>query len=93
MKIENLTDMLCEQDGGVLTITFDRPERRNAMTTVMLAELIYIVEQCREDPNVRAVVIRGAGKGFCPGDELRGMGELPENFAFHPKNKHIHKKY
>lgn len=90
MKIENLTDMLCEQEGGVLTVTFDRPERRNAMTTVMLAELIYIIEQCQEDPTVRAVVIRGAGKGFCPGDELRGMGKLPEDFAFHPKSPVTH---
>ena len=90
MNIENLTDMVCDQEGGVLTVTFDRPERRNAMTTVMLAELIYILEQCEEDPTVRAVVIRGAGKGFCPGDELRGMGKLPEDFGFLPKNPVTH---
>ena len=72
MKFDNPTDLVCEQEGGVLTLTFDRPERRNALITVILAELIYILEQCRGDDSVRAVAIRGAGKGFCPGDELRG---------------------
>jgi 2-(1,2-epoxy-1,2-dihydrophenyl)acetyl-CoA isomerase len=37
------------------------------------------------DESVRVVVIRGAGKGFCPGDELRGMGELPDGFTFRPE--------
>jgi len=90
MNFDNLTDLICEQQGGVLTITFDRPERRNALTTVMLAELIYILEQSQDDPSVRTIVIRGAGKGFCPGDELRGMGILPEDFPWTPRSPVTH---
>ena len=72
-------------DAGVATLALNRPERRNAMTTVMLAELIYALERCRDDTAVRVVVIRGEGKGFCPGDELRGMGDLPAGFAYAPE--------
>lgn len=72
-------------DAGVATLALNRPERRNAITTVMLAELIHALEHCRDDPAVRVVVIRGEGKGFCPGDELRGMGNLPEGFGYTPE--------
>jgi 2-(1,2-epoxy-1,2-dihydrophenyl)acetyl-CoA isomerase len=79
-----------QQDGQVVTLTLNRPERRNAITTTMLAELIWCTEACASDDDVRAVVIRGAGKGFCPGDELRGMGELPPGFPFQPASAVSH---
>lgn len=69
---------------GVLTLALNRPERRNAITTVMLAELLWCLEQARDDAAVRVVVLRGNGKGFCPGDELRGMGDLPADFEPRP---------
>jgi 2-(1,2-epoxy-1,2-dihydrophenyl)acetyl-CoA isomerase len=81
---EALAEIVWEQDGAVVTLVLNRPERRNAITTTMLAELLWCVERCASDDAIRAVVIRGAGKGFCPGDELRGMGELPAEFAFKP---------
>jgi 2-(1,2-epoxy-1,2-dihydrophenyl)acetyl-CoA isomerase len=81
---QDMGEVLWERDGGVVTLVLNRPERRNAITTTMLAELLWSAEACAADESVRAVVIRGAGKGFCPGDELRGMGELPEGFAFRP---------
>ncbi len=70
---------------GVATLALNRPERRNAITTVMLAELLYALEHCRDNPAVRVVVLRGEGKGFCPGDELRGMGQLPDGFGYTPE--------
>ena len=78
--------------GPVATITLNRPERRNAITAEMLAAMIWAVEQAGEDDEVRVLVLRGAGKGFCPGDELRGMGELAENFPYRPtkyENSHL----
>lgn len=71
-------------DNGVLSLALNRPERRNAITTVMLAELEYALEQARDDAAVRVVVLRGIGAGFCSGDELRGMGPLPDDFARRP---------
>ena len=65
---------------GVLTLTLDRPARRNALSTVTMAELIHLIGRAREDASVRVLVLRGAGKGFCPGDDLSGMGKLPDDF-------------
>ena len=79
-----LSEVAWSRDGGVVTLTLNRPERRNAITSTMLAELLCAVEACAADETVRVVVIRGAGKGFCPGDELRGMGDLPVDFPFRP---------
>jgi 2-(1,2-epoxy-1,2-dihydrophenyl)acetyl-CoA isomerase len=90
MTDRTLSELQWQFDDGVATLILNRPERRNAMTTVMLAELIYALEQCEADPKVRAVVLRGAGKGFCAGDELRGMGSLPDDFAFTPKREVSH---
>lgn len=81
---EGMSELLWSQDSGVATLTLNRPERRNAITRTMLAELLFAVEACALDEAVRVVVVRGAGKGFCPGDELRGMGELPPDFAYSP---------
>lgn len=86
MREEETTDSVLEIDrsGGVLTMTLNRPERRNAITTVMLAEMIHCLEQAQSNPDVRVVVLRGAGAGFCPGDDLRGMGPLPDDFPRMP---------
>lgn len=81
---ESLSELLWSLDSGVATLTLNRPERRNAITRTMLAELLFALEAYQEDEGVRVVVIRGAGKGFCPGDELRGMGELPPGFVHTP---------
>lgn len=81
---EGMTELLWSQDLGVATLTLNRPDRRNAITRTMLAELLFAVEACAIDEAVRVVVIRGAGKGFCPGDELRGMGDLPPGFVHAP---------
>jgi len=79
-----MQEVLWQRDGAIVRLTLNRPERRNAMTTTMLAELLWAVEACSADESVRVVVIAGAGNGFCPGDELRGMGVLPEGFGFRP---------
>src|SRR3954462_2546994 len=57
------------RDGGVLTITLNRPEAYNAFTTSMHQALRAALEEAAAD-EVRAVVITGAGKGFCAGQDL-----------------------
>jgi 2-(1,2-epoxy-1,2-dihydrophenyl)acetyl-CoA isomerase len=57
-------------DGGVITITLQRPDKLNALTGVMSDELVEAFTQAREDPEVRAVVVTGAGRGFCAGQDL-----------------------
>lgn len=76
-SIDDLNEVIHEFQAGVTTLTLNRPDKRNAITGHMLAELIFALEHTEADPEVRVVIIRGAGKGFCPGDDLGGMGQAP----------------
>jgi 2-(1,2-epoxy-1,2-dihydrophenyl)acetyl-CoA isomerase len=68
-----------EEQDGVATITLNRPERMNAFTDVMLREWAQALEDARLDRDVRAVILTGAGRGFCAGADLRGgIGIAPE---------------
>ncbi|MEA2445412.1 MAG: hypothetical protein QOJ12_2704 [Thermoleophilales bacterium] len=55
---------------GVLLVTLNRPERLNAMTFGTFDELIEVCAEVRTDPDVRVVVLTGAGRGFCSGLDL-----------------------
>jgi enoyl-CoA hydratase/carnithine racemase len=68
-------EISCELDGHVLTITLDRPERLNAYTPVMHEELIQAFDRADADDAVRAVIVTGAGRGFCAGADLERGGE------------------
>ncbi len=57
-------------DDGVATLTIDRPERKNAMTQAMWAELAVLLRDVTNDPAVRAVVLTGAGPDFCAGADI-----------------------
>ena len=72
------SECLYSVDGGVATITLNRPHRRNAISIGMLAELTAHLLDAERDPAVRVAVITGAGKGFCAGldikDAMAGTG-------------------
>ena len=59
----------------VLTITLNRPDRLNAFTARMGAELIEAFDRADADDDVRAVIVTGAGRGFCAGADLGGGGD------------------
>src|SRR5919198_1510441 len=59
----------------VLTITLDRPDRLNAFTDTMRGELIEAFDRADADDDVRAIVVTGAGRGFCAGADLSGGGD------------------
>lgn len=63
-----------EIDDQVLTITLNRPDRLNAYTATMAEELIEAFDQADADDGVRAVVLTGAGRGFCAGADLKSGG-------------------
>jgi len=66
--------ILCEQSGGVATITLNRPERLNAFTGIMGRELHEAFRDLDDDDGVRAIIVTGAGRGFCAGADLSGGG-------------------
>lgn len=71
MEYQNI---LYAVDEGVLTITFNRPDRLNAMNPAMRGEFIAALDRADADDAVRAIVITGSGKGFCAGaDVSRGV--------------------
>ena len=69
-------EVLTERDGAVLTITLNRPDVFNAFNAALHAALHAALEDAA-DPTVRAVVITGAGRGFCAGQDLKEFQEAP----------------
>jgi trans-feruloyl-CoA hydratase/vanillin synthase len=62
--------LLADHQDGILTITLNRPDRRNAMDVAMTLEMDALLDAVALDPLVRVVVLRGAGAGFCGGMDL-----------------------
>jgi len=62
--------LLVEQDGAVLTIIMNRPEKLNAFNDAMLLEMVDVVETAAQDDVIRCVVITGAGRAFGSGQDL-----------------------
>lgn len=59
-----------EHDGHVLTVTLDRPERLNALNEELTGALLGLLSEARDDDGVRALVLTGAGRGFCAGADV-----------------------
>ena len=66
-----MSEVLFECDGGVATLTLNRPERRNTISQSMLAELSARLVECEDDRNVRVIIMTGAGKTFCAGLDMQ----------------------
>lgn len=64
---------------GVRTITLNDPDRMNALSTELVAELIRAVTEAEADPSISAIVITGAGRGFCAGAVLGDLDALADH--------------
>ena len=67
-------EIVYEKNNGVAAITFNRPERLNALTQLMRVEILDAITDASKDDDIRVVVFKGAGKGFCC---AAGAGALP----------------
>lgn len=65
--------VLTERDGHLLVVTLNRPERQNAINGEMLVRMLDAFVEAAEDPDVRALVLTGAGGNFCSGADLKEM--------------------
>jgi isohexenylglutaconyl-CoA hydratase len=65
--------LLLNLEAGVLTVSLNRPDSRNAMSLAMVTDLRATLNAVRHDPNVRAIVLRGAGGHFCAGGDIKDM--------------------
>jgi 2-(1,2-epoxy-1,2-dihydrophenyl)acetyl-CoA isomerase len=89
-----MSEVLTGRDGAVLTITLNRPEVFNAFNAALHAALHAALEEAAA-PEVRAVVITGAGRGFCSGQDLKEFQEMPDSIqerlerTYHPNIRAI----
>jgi isohexenylglutaconyl-CoA hydratase len=65
--------LLTRIDAGVVHVTLNRPERRNALSTQMIDDLIAVFGAAASDAELRAIVLRGAGGSFCAGADIKDM--------------------
>src|SRR4051812_40321271 len=71
----SFSEIRLDVEDHVATITLNRPDRLNAFTAVMGRELIEAFDATDADDDVRAVIVTGAGRGFCAGADLGGGGD------------------
>jgi enoyl-CoA hydratase len=75
-ELTGLVEISSPRD-GVTQLTLNRPERLNALTYELVEELHAALDGVHADPDCRAVVLTGAGRGFCAGLDLTGFGQIP----------------
>jgi enoyl-CoA hydratase len=74
--------LLTERDGGVLIVTMNRPERRNALSPSMMEGLSAAWDEVNSNPDIRVAILTGAGGCFCAGADLQAMTDLHPGDAF-----------
>jgi enoyl-CoA hydratase/carnithine racemase len=73
-------EVITEPDRGVVTITLNRPEKRNALDIVLLDEYCEVLEALMNSAEYRVIVTRGAGPSFCAGMDLLALGEWAKSW-------------
>ena len=68
-------------DSGLATLTLDRPDKRNALSAELIADLEGLLETISGDDSVRVMILRGEGKSFCAGMDLQGVLDDPAKMA------------
>ena len=73
------TDILTKLEGGILTVTLNRPASMNGLTISMTRELNDRLREAAAAPDVRVVVLTGAGKAFCAGGDIKEFEAIDRN--------------
>jgi 2-(1,2-epoxy-1,2-dihydrophenyl)acetyl-CoA isomerase len=79
------TTLLFDVKDNIARITLNRPDSANALNAEMGKDLMHAALQCSEDPNIRAVILTGAGRMFSGGGDLKSFAAHDENLAYHLK--------
>src|SRR5215471_12811849 len=76
-------EIIYVKDGHVATITMNRPKKLNAYSEVMVHEMLAALADARDDNDIRAVIITGAGRGFCSGGDIGTDFQYPTRYRGH----------
>lgn len=68
--------VIIEQQGGVVELRLNRPDKRNAVDSAIMGGLLDAIEQIKADNSARVVVLSGEGKGFCAGLDMASFGDM-----------------
>lgn len=72
-----MSNITTRSDAGILVVTIDRPEKKNAITAAMYSALAEALEAADRDRTVKVVLLEGAGGAFCAGNDLADFNERP----------------
>ncbi len=78
------TQIIYEKDEHIATITLNRPDKLNAYSEVMVHEILAALADSRDDDRMRAVIVTGAGRGFCSGGDISTDFQYPARYRGHP---------
>src|SRR5499427_1816627 len=79
----NFHEIIFSEENRVATITLNRPTKLNAYSEVMVHEIISALADARDDDDIRAVIITGAGRGFCSGGDVSRDFQYPARYRGH----------
>jgi len=79
----DFSEIIYSKENRVATITLNRPAKLNAYSEVMVHEIIAALSDARDDDDVRAVIITGAGRGFCSGGDIGRDFQYPARYRGH----------
>jgi methylglutaconyl-CoA hydratase len=74
-----MSEIITEKENSVLTVTLNRPEKRNALNDALIGRLKDALREADRDDELRAVVIKGAGRDFCSGADLSALQKIAES--------------
>ncbi len=81
MKTSHYQTIKITENNNYLTVTLNRPEKKNAMSFAMMRELVHLAKQIKKQKKLRAVILTGAGDDFCAGIDLSDLNQ-PKEQAF-----------
>ena len=74
-----MSEILTTKEDSILTITLNRPEKRNALNDALITELKTALREADKDETLHSIVIKGAGKDFCSGADLSALQKISES--------------
>jgi 2-(1,2-epoxy-1,2-dihydrophenyl)acetyl-CoA isomerase len=83
MRMKDFQQIAYKKDGLVATVTLNRPQKLNAYSEIMVHEILSALADARDDDEIRAVILTGAGRGFCSGGDIGTDFQYPARYRGH----------